>query len=327
LPQALQDRHGGWMSRDTAKAFADYAAYVAGRLSDRVKHIFTINECSRLVHLGHGLGIDAPGLKLSRQEQNQVRHHVALAHGLAVQAIRAHGRSGMQVGPAENMVVCIPAIDTPANIRAAEIATRELNAGYLTLIFEGKYREGFLAEAGRDAPRHTAEDLKIISSPIDFLGLNVYKPDEYVVAADNERGFTLAPFPASFPHMDSSWLRIDPAAIYWAPRHAARLWGLKSIYISENGTSAVDEPAADGRIDDLDRIMYLRNYLFHLQRAIAEGVPVAGYFLWSLMDNFEWADGYQKRFGLYRVDFSTLARTPKLSASFYREVIRRNAVV
>jgi beta-glucosidase len=327
LPQALQDRHGGWMSRDTVKAFADYAAYVAERLSDRVKHVFTINECSRLVHLGHGLGIDAPGLKLSRQEQNQVRHHVALAHGLAVQAIRAHGRSGVKVGPAENMVVCIPAIDTPANIRAAEIATRELNAGYLTLMFEGKYRKGFLAQAGKDAPRYTAEDLKIISSPIDFLGLNVYKPDEYVVAANNERGFTLAPFPASFPLMDSSWLRIDPAAIYWAPRHAARLWGLKSIYISENGTSAADEPAADGRIDDLDRIMYLRNYLFHLQRAIAEGVPVAGYFLWSLMDNFEWADGYQKRFGLYRVDFSTLARTPKLSASFYREVIRRNAVV
>ena len=157
--------------------------------------------------------------------------------------------------------------------------------------------------------------------------MNVYKPDHYVVAADNERGFTLAPFPASFPHMDASWLRIAPEAMYWAPRHAARLWGLKSIYISENGTSAIDEPAADGHVYDLDRIMYLRNYLLHLQRATSEGVPVAGYFLWSLMDNFEWADGYQKRFGLYRVDFSTLARTPKLSASFYREIIRRNAVV
>ena len=210
LPQALQDRHGGWMSRDTAKAFADYAAYVAGRLSDRVKHIFTINECSRLVHLGHGLGIDAPGLKLSQREQNQVRHHVALAHGLAVQAIRAHGRSGVKVGPAENMVVCIPAIDTPANIRAAEIATRELNAGYLTVMFEGKYREGFLAQAGKDAPKYTAEDLKIISSPIDFLGLNVYKPDEYVVAAANERGFTLAPSPASFPHMDVILAQVRP---------------------------------------------------------------------------------------------------------------------
>jgi beta-glucosidase len=326
LPQALQDRLGGWRSRDTAKAFADYAGYVAARVSDRVRHIFTINECSRLVHLGHALGIDAPGLKLSRREVNQVRHHVALAHGLAVQAIRAHGRRGVKIGPAENLVVCIPAIEAPADIRAAEIATRELNAAYLTVILEGRYLESFLAEAGEDAPRHTPEDLAIISSPIDFVGLNVYKPDEYVVAADNARGFALVPAPASFPHMDSSWLRFDPAAMYWAPRHAAKLWNPKSIYISENGTSTADKPAADGRVDDVDRIMYLRNHLLHLQRAIAGGAPVSGYFLWSLMDNFEWADGYAKRFGLYRVDFATLKRTAKLSASFYREVIRRNAV-
>ena len=327
MPQTLQDRLGGWMSRDTAKAFADYAGYVAERLSDRVKHIFTINECSRLVQLGYGLGIDAPGLELSQPELNQVRHNVALGHGLSVQAIRAHGRAGTKVGPAENMVVCIPAIETPANVRAAEIATRELNAGYLTVMLEGKYTEGFLVQAGKAVPKYTAEDLRIISSPIDFVGLNIYKPDHYVVAADNERGFTLAPFPTSFPHMDSSWLRIGPEAMYWAPRHAARLWGVKSIYITENGTSAADEPAADGNIYDVDRIMYLRNYLLHLQRATSEGVPVVGYFLWSLMDNFEWLDGYQKRYGLYRVDFNTQRRTQKLSAGFYREIIKRNAVV
>jgi beta-glucosidase len=327
LPQALQDRFGGWMSRDTAKAFADYAGYVMERLSDRAKHIFTINECSRLVHLGHGLGIDAPGLNLSEAGMNQVRHNVALGHGLAVQAIRALGRAGTRVGLAENMVTCVPAIETPANIHATEIATRELNAGYLTVILEGKYTEGFLAQAGKDAAKFTAEDLGIISSPIDFVGLNVYKPDHYVLAADNARGFTLAPFPASFPHMDASWLRVGPEAMYWAPRHAARIWGVKSIYITENGTPATDEVAADGNVYDLDRIMYLRNYLLQLQRATSEGVPVAGYFLWSLIDNFEWADGYQKRFGLYRVDFETQARTPKLSASFYREIIKQNAVV
>jgi beta-glucosidase len=327
LPQTLQDHFGGWMSRDTSKSFADYAGYVAARLSDRVKHIFTINECSRLVHLGYGLGIDAPGLKLSEPELNQVRHNVALGHGLSVQAIRALGRAGTRVGPAENMVVCIPAIETAANLRAAETATRELNAGYLTVMLEGKYTEGFLARAGKDVPKYTAEDLSIISSPIDFVGLNVYRPDHYVVAEDSERGFILAPFPASFPHMDSSWLRIGPEAMYWAPRHAARLWGVKSIYITENGTSATDEPATDGNVYDVDRIMYLRNYLLHLQRATSEGVPVAGYFLWSLMDNFEWSDGYQKRFGLYRVDFDTQRRTPKLSASFYREMIRRNAAI
>jgi len=126
--------------------------------------------------------------------------------------------------------------------------------------------------------------------------------------------------------MNSAGLRIGPKAMYWAPHHVARLWGVKSIYITENGTSAADEPAADGSVYDVDRIMYLRNYLTHLQRATSEGIPVRGYFLWSLMDNFEWSDGFEKRYGLYRVDFKTQRRTPKLSAAFYRETIKRNAV-
>jgi beta-glucosidase len=243
-----------------------------------------------------------------------------------VQAIRAHGRSGTRVGPAENLVICVPAIETPANVRAAEIATREVNAGYLTVMLEGKYTDAYLADTGNDAPKYTAEDLRIISSPIDFVGLNVYTPHHYVVAADNDRGFSLLPLPASFPQMDAPWLKIAPEAMYWAPRHAAKIWGVKSIYISENGTSSIDQPAADGGFYDVDRIMYLRNHLMHLQRATSEGVPVDGYFLWSLMDNFEWTDGFEKRFGLYFVDFKTQRRTPKLSASFYREVIARNTV-
>jgi beta-glucosidase len=327
LPQALQDRFGGWMSSDTSRAFGDYAGHVAERLSDRVKHFFTINECSRLVHLGYGAGFDAPGLKLPEGALNQVRHHVALGHGLAVQAIRARGRPGTRVGPAENLVTCLPAIATPDNIRAAEIATRELNAGYLTVMLEGRYTEAFLSQAGSNAPKYTADELGIISSPLDFVGLNIYKPDCYVISSDDERGFSLLPFPKSFPHMASSWLRIAPEAMYWAPRHLTKLWDVKSIYVTENGTSAADEIAADGNVYDTDRIMYLRNYLTQLQRATAEGVPVAGYFLWSLMDNFEWEDGYDKRYGLYHVDFRSQRRTPKLSASFYREVIRRNAVV
>jgi beta-glucosidase len=326
LPQALQDRYGGWRSRDTAKAFADYAGYVTERIGDRVTSIFTINECARLVQAGFGMAIDAPGLTLPQKEINQVRHHVALGHGLAVQAVRAHGRSGTRVGPAENIEVCIPAIETPANIRAAEIATRELNAGYLTAILEGKYTEAFLAYAGSNAPTFTPEDLKIISSPIDFVGLNLYVPHHYVVAGENGNDFALLPFAATFPHMDSSWLRIGPEAMYWAPRYVEKLWNVKSIYITENGTSAADQVSADGKVYDIDRIMYLRNYLAQLNRATSEGVPVQGYFLWSLMDNFEWGDGYEKRFGLYHVDFQTQRRTPKLSASFYREVIQKNAV-
>ena len=326
LPQALQDRFGGWMSGDTSRAFADYAGHVASRLSDRVKHFFTINECSRLVHLGYGTGFDAPGLTLPQAALNQVRHNVALGHGLAVRAIRAHGRTGTTVGPAENIAACVPAIETPANVRAAEIATREINAGYLTAILEGKYTDAFLAAAGANAPKYTAEDMSAISSPIDFVGLNVYTPYRYVVAADNEHGFALVPFPASFPHMDASWLRFGPEAMYWAPRHVTKLWDVKSIYITENGTSSTDEHVADGSVCDVDRIMYLRSYLTQLQRVTSEGVPVLGYFLWSLMDNFEWSDGFERRYGLYRVDFNTLRRTPKLSVSFYREVIARNAV-
>ena len=326
LPQSLQDRFGGWQSAETAKAFGNYAGYVAERLSDRVKHIFTLNECGRFLNFGYAYGIDAPGLKLPPAVVNQARHNAALGHGLAVQAIRARGRAGTKIGPAENIAACLPAIDTPENVRAAEIATLELNAGFLNVILEGKYTDGFLAYAGKDAPKYTADELKIISAPLDFVGLNIYAPQFYVVASEHAPGFDVLPFPASFPHMNSEWLRIGPETAYWVPRLAAKVWNLDTIFISENGTSSTDQLTADGKVYDLDRVMYLRNYLAQLQRATAEGVPVRGYFLWSLMDNFEWIFGFEKRFGLYRVDFETQVRTPKLSVSFYRNVVARNAV-
>jgi beta-glucosidase len=326
LPQALQDRVGGWQSSATSKAFADYSGYVAERLSDRVKTFFTLNEAGRFLNFGYGWAIDAPGLKLPPAALNQARHCVVLGHGLAVQAIRAKARAGTRIGLAENIAACLPAIDTPENIRAAEIATRELNAGILNVILTGEYTEGFLKYAGKDAPKYTADELKIIGSPIDFVGLNIYAPQYYVVASDHAPGFNVLPFPSSFPRMNSDWLRIGPETAYWVPRLSAKLWNLDAIYISENGASADDKVSADGNVYDLDRIMYLRNYLTQLQRATAEGVPVRGYFLWSLMDNFEWIYGFDKRFGLYRVDFDTLRRTPKLSVSFYRNIIARNAV-
>ena len=326
LPQALQDKVGGWQSTDTSKAFADYAGFIAQRMTDRVKNIFTVNEVGRFVNFGYGWKIDAPGLGLPPGELNQVHHNVALAHGLAVQAIRARGRAGTRVGPAENITGCVPAIDTPENIRAAEIATREFNSNFLGVILEGKYTDGFLAYTGKDAPKFTAEELKIISTPIDFVGLNIYTPQYYITAKDGAPGFNVLPMPTSFPRMLSDWLRVGPEAAYWVPRIAAKIWNLKSIYISENGTSSADKLSADGKVYDLDRIMYLRNYLTQLQRTTSEGVPVQGYFLWSLMDNFEWIHGYRERFGLYHVDFDTLVRTPKLSAEFYRNVIAQNAI-
>jgi beta-glucosidase len=326
LPQALQDRVGGWRSSETSKAFGEYAGYVAERLTDRVKNVFTLNEPGRFLNFGYGWGIDAPGLKLPPAELNQARHHVVLGHGLAVQAIRAKGRAGTRVGIADNIAACVPAIDTPENIRATEMATRELNAGFLGVILEGKYTDGFLEYQGAAAPKFTADELKIISSPNDFVGLNIYAPQFYIAASDKKPGWAVLPFPASFPHMKSEWLRIGPEVIYWAPRLAAKIWNIETIYISENGTSSEDKLSADGKVSDLDRVMFLRNYLAQLQRATSEGVPVKGYFLWSLMDNFEWIFGFEQRFGVYHVDFKTQARTPKLSASFYRDVVAKNAI-
>jgi beta-glucosidase len=338
LPQALQDKHGGWQSRDTAKAFADYAGHVAGKLSDRVKHFFTINEFSSFVDMGHrGIEVDmgdnkvaielAPGLKLPPAELNQVRHHAVLAHGLAVQAIRAKGKKGTQCGPAENLTVAVPLIESPEHVQAAVAATRELNAPYLTLMLEGKYTDGYLKACGKDAPKFTDADLKVIAEPVDFVGINVYRPSVYVLASGEAPGYRPIPFNKSHPKMFSSWHTLGPEVMYWGPKLVQSLWNAKAIYITENGCAAADEPAADGNVYDSDRVMYLRNALAHLQRATAEGVPVRGNFVWSLMDNFEWGDGFGTRFGLVYVDFKTQKRTPKLSAAYFHEAAARNAVV
>ncbi|HVU26654.1 MAG TPA: GH1 family beta-glucosidase [Verrucomicrobiae bacterium] len=327
LPQTLQDAGGGWESRDTSKAFGDYAGYVAGKLSDRVKHFFTINEFFTFVDLGYGRGILAPGLKLPPARLNQVRHNAVLGHGLAVQAIRASAKSGTKVGPADNIQGAVPIIETGENIKAAERATREINAPYLTVMLEGRYTDAYLKSAGDDAPKFTDDDLKIISSPLDFVGINVYMPAPYVRAADNEAGYEVIPFAKSHPKMLSSWHYIGPESIYWSPRHLQKIWNVKEIYITENGCGASDELTDKGEVLDTDRIMFLRNYLTQLQRATAEGVPVRGYFLWSLMDNFEWTDGFGNRFGLIYVDYATQKRTPKLSAAFYGQTIAKNQVM
>jgi beta-glucosidase len=325
LPQALQDGVGGWESRDTAKAFADYAGYVAEKLSDRIRHVFTVNELATFVDIGHGSGQHAPGRKLPPARLNQVRHHAVLAHGLAVQAIRAKARPGTKVGLAENVAAAVPVIETSEHIAAAERAMRELNAPYLTVILEGRYTDAFLSSAGADAPKFTDADLKAIASPLDFVGINVYAPS-YVRAIGQAPGYATVPFSKSHPRMASSWHVIGPESLYWAPRHLQKIWQVKEIYITENGCGAADAPAADGIVYDSDRVMFLRSYLTQLQRATSEAVPVRGYFLWSLMDNFEWADGYGTRFGLIHVDHVTQQRTPKLSASYYSQVVGRNAL-
>lgn len=323
LPQPLQDK-GGWQSRDTAKAFADYAGLVARKLSDRVGHFMTLNEIASFVS-GYSDPDSAPGLQVSTSELAQVRHHAVLAHGLGVQAIRANAHPGTQVGLADNLCAATPVIDTPEHIKAAALAIREENAGILTAILEGKYTDSYLERLGASAPRFTAEEMSVIGSPLDFVGLNIYAPT-YVRASSSQVGYEVVPFPDQYPHMNSPWLTIGPETLYWTPRLAAGVWNLKCIYITENGASATDTLTPEGTVLDIGRVMYLRNYLLHLQRAVSDGVPVRGYFLWSFLDNYEWSDGYQRRFGIHYVDFATLMRTPKLSAGFYREVIRQNGV-
>ncbi len=322
LPQALPD---GWQSRSTPLAFGDYAGYVARQLSDRVHHFMTTNEIVCFTDLSYLKGQFAPGLQLPAAEVNQVRHHGILAHGLGVQAIRANAHTA-QVGLAENATVYVPVIENQANIEAAQRATRDGNAPFLTTILEGKYPDSYLEREGANAPKIEPGDMKAIGSQLDFVGLNVYTPS-YVRADDSPQGYAIENRQASYPHMASPWLFIGPECIYWAVRNVSELWHPRALYITENGCSADDVMTPAGRIEDTDRVMYLRNHLTHLHRAAAEGYPIKGYFLWSLLDNFEWADGYSKRFGLHYVDFKTEKRTPKLSAEWYREVVARNAVV
>jgi len=323
LPQALP---GGWQSRDTAEAFADYAAYVSRHLSDRVSHFFTTNELKCISDLGYKTGQFAPGLKLPDAQANQVRHHAVLAHGLAVQAIRASARSGTQIGLAEDATAYVPLIETREHIEAAQRATRDGNAPFLTAIMEGKYTDDYLQREGVNAPKVEPGDMKAIGSPLDFVGLNAYTP-VYVRANSSPAGYAIVPRPSSYPHMASPWIFIGPEVGYWTIRNVSELWKPRALYITENGCSSDDVVTADVRIEDTDRVMYLRNHLTHLHRAAAEGYPIQGYFLWSLLDNFEWEQGYSKRFGIHYVDYKTQARIPKLSAEWYRAVILRNAVV
>ena len=324
LPQALP---GEWQNRDTAYAFADYAGFMAGQLSDRVHRFITVNELRCFTDLGHQEGIHAPGLKLPPVAVNQVRHHGVLAHGLGAQAVRAHARAGTEIGIADNTSFFVPVIETPEHIAAAKQAVREDNAMFLTAIMEGRYLDSYLAAAGANAPKVQAGDMAAIGSPLDFVALNIYSPTYVKADPSVPRGWTPIPHLPQSPRMASPWLYVGPEVAYWGVRAVSELWSPKSIYISENGCSADDVLNAQGRDDDADRIMYLRNYLGQFRRAAAEGYPLHGYFLWSLLDNFEWADGYTKRFGVHYVDFKTQQRTPKLSAAWYKELIRRNALV
>lgn len=331
LPQAMQDRFGGWESPETAKYFGEYVAIMTRQLSDRVTNFFTINEFLCFTDKGYSMGdvpdAFAPGKGLDRAGRNQVRHNGLLAHGYAVQAIRENAKQAVCVGLAENTANCVPVFETPAHIEAAKAAYRHENAPFLTAVMEGRYLDSYLEKEGSDAPKFTDAEMQLIGAKLDFVGLNMYSPTIVRASADDPLGYEQIPHPAGYPRMNMDWLYIGPQIAYWGPRFCKELWNVNDVYITENGCAAKDAMNLQGEVNDTDRVFYLRNHFIQAQRGVSEGGPLKGYFVWSMFDNFEWAHGYDRRFGIIYVNYRTLERTPKLSAHYYREVIAAKAAI
>jgi len=325
LPQALEDE-GGWTNRETADAFRVYAETVVKAFAGKVKHWITLNEIRCFTVLGYGPGaIKAPGRSDSPAVVNQTYHHALLCHGHAVRAVRQFGGAGAQVGLTDNADGCVPVTETPADIAAAKAWFTAKNLHILDPIYRGKYSDVYLEREGANAPQFEPADFALISAPTDFLGLNVYAGS--FVRATPHAAYEEVALPVHYPRADSKWLNIMPQVIYWITRFAHENYGPKAIYITENGCGYDEEPVVNGEVFDLHRRDFLRGYLRELLRAIQDGVPIKGYFVWSFMDNYEWEDGYTRRFGIVHVDFKTQARTPKLSARYYAEVIRANQIL
>jgi beta-glucosidase len=327
LPQALQDR-GGWAARDTASAFAEYAQAVTARLGDRVEHWATHNEPWCISTLGHEEGEHAPGHR-DAFEALAVAHHLLLSHGWAAEVIRENV-SGAKVGIVLNLVPVHPVSADPADVDAARRLDGSFNRWYLDPLFRGRYPDDAIRDrvrrghlSGLDLPFVHPEDLAIISAPLDFLGVNYYS--RIVVRADADGEPVAVPMAPKEELTDMAW-EVFPSGLHELLVRLGCEYRPEKIYITENGAAYTDAPAADGGVHDERRIEYLRRHLTAAHRAMVEGVPLAGYFVWSLLDNFEWGHGYTKRFGLYGVDFETRRRFPRDSAFWYRDVIAANAV-
>jgi beta-glucosidase len=310
LPQALQRDFGGFQSRDVCALFADYAAEVARRLGDRVASLTTFNEPWCIATKGYQTGEFAPGTK-RRAAAMQVSHHLLLAHGLALQAMRTLTRT--RLGIVLNHTPAFAAERTPADLHAARIADGLDVRWYMDPLFRGAYPADVLEHLGRDAPKAEAGDMTLIRQPLDFLGVNFYTRT-WVSTTEPPK-----PAPGAMGFSDMGW-EIFPQAL---TEHLVRLnrdYMPPPIWITENGMAAADT-LEDGRVDDAGRAAYLREHLAAVSRAIELGVDVRGYFYWSLLDNFEWEWGYLKRFGLFHMDYATQQRTPKESAHWYRRFI------
>ena len=321
---------GGWLNPSSPRWFEEYAGVVVERLSDRVTHWLTINEPQVFIEHGHCDGIHAPGLKLPFRDRLIIAHHVLMAHGLAARAIRERAKAAPRIGWAPVGVVSFPATDSEADIEAARGATlgaaREdfwNNTWFSDPVFLGAYPEDGLARAAGMLPSNWERDLELVRQPIDLYGVNIYRGRPVRAGADGKADPVTLPI--GDPRTAFGW-EITPPALYWGPRFLYERYGCP-IVVTENGLSNHDWIALDGRVHDPQRIDYTARHLLELRRAINDGVPVTGYFHWSLMDNFEWAAGYDQRFGLMHVDYETLERTPKDSARWYAEVARTNGAV
>ncbi len=319
LPSALQDK-GGWLNRDIVNIFGDYAELIAKRFKGRVQYFMTLNEPQCIAQLGYLTGAHAPGLKLSEEKVAQVYHILCLAHSEAQRRIKAVCGEAVKVGAVPCGALAYPEKDTPENREAAYYASFDHHIGWTFNIFLDslilhRYDDSVYGGFKRFAETIDPRDWDLMETP-DFLGLNIYQG--FMV---NEKGEEVARKPG-FPLTACKW-GITPEVLRYGPQHIYRRYGLP-MYITENGLSCNDKIYMDGKVHDLDRIDFLNRYLIELGKGIEEGAPVGGYLQWSFLDNFEWGEGYQERFGIIYVDYENCERTPKDSARWYAEVIRTN---
>lgn len=328
-PQALFEK-GGWLARDSAAWFAEYASLAVSRLGDRAKVWLTQNEPSIYIEVGHVAGVHAPGLKLGVPEALTAAHNSMRAHTEAVRAMRAAAKPGaaIQIGCAFALSIRHPVSNTREDLEAA----RELmfavdgksflnNSWWMDPVLRGTYPEDGLRAYGADVPKELEKDAPRMKEPLDFMGLNIYtsKGCRRSAAGKSE----LVEVPPGYPRSGVDWQPIVPQALYWGPRFIHERYGLPCS-ITENGLSTRDQVFLDGQVHDPQRVDFLQRGLAELGRAIRDGVPVRSYHHWSLLDNFEWAEGYKQRFGLVYVDFQSQRRVPKDSYRFYQQAIASN---
>ncbi|MFE2382129.1 GH1 family beta-glucosidase [Streptomyces misionensis] len=317
LPQVLQDR-GGWPERDTALAFADYASAVAARLGDRVTLWTTLNEPSCSAWIGHYEGTMAPGWT-DLTAAVRASCHLLLGHGLAAEAVRA-AAPGARIGIVNNLSTVHPATDRLEDVAAAHRHDGHVNRWWLDPVHGRGFPADMIETYGVELPLKPG-DLETIAAPLDWLGLNYYFPAHVTDDPDGPAPYARSVRREGVPRTGMDW-EIDPSGIETLLLRLTEEYGARTLYVTENGSAFPDVLRPDGTVDDPERRDYLESHLAACASAIRRGAPLAGYFAWSLLDNFEWAYGYDKRFGLVHVDYTTQKRTIKNSGHRYAEIVR-----